>query len=324
MKPEDERRHRPGRARLWGESWYFDFSTADASLGGFVRLGLYPNLGVLWYWAALVGQGRRLVLVRDHDLELPGGRDLEVRGQGIWSAVNCETPLDHWSIGLEAFAVALDDPAEAYRGERGDLVGLGFDLEWEATAPAFVTSRPADGGNSGGYGQACQVSGEILVGDEQLVFDGAGHRGHAWGGQDWWGAPRCLVAGNLTDGASFWVRTGGGEPAAGYLAAGAGQAPDAARRDRVGVAATFDPAGWPIAASVEVGEELALALGVVAQAPILLETPDGHPAPAHLARALCLYRSRDGRAGGGWAEWLTNAGAGGATDIGSGRQHQRR
>ena len=34
----------------------------------------------------------------------------------------CETPNDHWSVNLEAFGVALDDPAEAYRGERGDRI----------------------------------------------------------------------------------------------------------------------------------------------------------------------------------------------------------
>jgi len=173
----DERRHPPGAPPLWAESWYFDFSDADATLGGSVRLTVYPNQGVAWYWAALVGHGRRLVMVKEHELELPRGRDLEVRGQGIWSAVNCETPLDHWSVGLEAFALALDDPTEAWHSERGDLVGLGFDLEWEATAPARATGD--------GYGQPSRVTGEILVGDERLDLDGSGYRSHTWGIHDW-------------------------------------------------------------------------------------------------------------------------------------------
>jgi hypothetical protein len=176
----EEGRHRPGTGRLWAESWYFDFAAADGSLGGYARLALYPNIGQAWYWAALVGTGRRLVMVKDHDLEAPRGRDLEVRGQGIWSAINCETPLDHWSVGLEAFALALDDPLEALRSERGDLIGLGYDLEWEATTPA---RRLADG-----YSQECRVSGEILVGEEKLEFDGPGRRDHRWGTQDWWAA----------------------------------------------------------------------------------------------------------------------------------------
>ena len=47
----DERAHAPGEERLWGESWYFDFTDREGTLGGYVRLGLYPNLGVAWYWA---------------------------------------------------------------------------------------------------------------------------------------------------------------------------------------------------------------------------------------------------------------------------------
>jgi hypothetical protein len=280
VREEDERRHRRGTDPLWGESWYFDFAAADASVGGFVRLGLYPNLGVAWYWAALVGQGRRLVLVRDHGIELPRGAALEVRGQGLWSSVTCETPLDHWSIGLEAFAVALDDPLEAFRGERGDLVGLGFDLEWEATGSAFPLGPAC-------YGQASRVTGEILVGDEQLDFDGIGDRGHAWGVQDWWGAPRCRLSGVLDDGTTFAAVTGE-DRTFGY--------PDAAQ-----IEATTDPEGLLQAATVSLGE-LTITATALAHAPLLLEAPDGRV--ARLARALCLYRSGDGCPGVGWAEWL--------------------
>ncbi len=196
----DERRHRPGSEPLWGESWYFDFAAPDGSLGGYVRLGLYPNLGVAWYWAALVGKGRRLVLVRDHEVELPRGRDLEVRGQGIWSAVNCETPLDHWSVGLEAFAVALDDPDEAYRGERGDRIGLGYDLEWEATTLASWHGEAK-------YWQPCRVTGEILVAEEVLAFDGTGVREHRWGIHDWWSVPDSWASGVMADGVAFSAAT---------------------------------------------------------------------------------------------------------------------
>ena len=55
VDPSDEGHHPPGDDPLWNESWYFDFVTADGSLGGYVRLGRYPNLGVVWYWACLVG-----------------------------------------------------------------------------------------------------------------------------------------------------------------------------------------------------------------------------------------------------------------------------
>ena len=70
----DERRHPPGDEPWWNESWYFDFATADASLGGYVRIGLYPNQGSAraWYWACVVGEGRPLVIVVDHDVAPPG------------------------------------------------------------------------------------------------------------------------------------------------------------------------------------------------------------------------------------------------------------
>jgi len=283
LRPEEEGRHRRGPEPLWGESWYFDFAARDGSLGGFVRFGLYPNQSAVWYWAALVGHGRRLLLVHDHSMEPPRGAALEVRGQGLWSAVNCETPHDHWSIGLEAFAVAMDDPVEAYHGERGDLVGLGFDLEWEATALPF--------GGPGEYGQACQVSGEILVGDEQLELDGTGHRGHTWGVQDWWSAPRSSVSGILDDGTTFAARDQHG-----YISRSPTVEPVAIER-------ISDANGLPLALAVTLGR-LTIDASVVAPAPLLLESPDGRQ--ARLARALCLYRSTDSEgnasSGTGWAD----------------------
>jgi len=290
VEAKDEGRHRRGSEPLWGESWYFDLAAADASLGGFVRIGLYPNLGVAWFWAALVGQDRRLVLVRDHEIELPRGASLEVRGQGLWSAVNCETPLEHWSVGLEAFAVAFDDPAEAWGEERGDLVGLGFDLEWEATAPAFGLVGDV------GYAQVCRVTGEILVGDEHLEFDGTGHRGHAWGVQDWWETPRCRASGILDDGTTFVLGTGEERSPLEY---GVPWEPDPAGIAVVEV--TRDTAGLPIAAAMA-QRRLSIDATVMAPVPLLLAGPDGRR--AYLARALCRYRSGDGCHGCGWAEWL--------------------
>jgi len=179
MTPADERPHPPppGADTQWEESWWFDFVAPDGSLAGFARLGLWPAAGLAWYWAALVGDDRPYLLVRDDEVPAPRPGRTEIRAEGLWSSLECETPFDHWTVGLEAFAVALDDPDEAWAGERGDRIGLGFDLEWEATGPA-------DGGLSS-YRQACRVSGDILVGPaERLVFDGTGWRAHRWGPAD--------------------------------------------------------------------------------------------------------------------------------------------
>src|SRR5688572_30032002 len=91
---QDEGRHEPGPDQLWNESWYFDFAAPDGSVGGYVRLGLYPALGVAWYWGYLVRQGEQLLVVRHHEAALPRAGTLEVREEGLWSQLHCETPHD--------------------------------------------------------------------------------------------------------------------------------------------------------------------------------------------------------------------------------------
>ena len=151
---------------------WFDFATVDARLGGSVRLTRDFGAGRSVYWACVVGEGRPLVTVRDDDVPLPRGATLEVQTSGLWSAIHTETPGEHWSVGLEAFALSLDDPTDAWADERGDLVPLGFDLEWEATAP-------------GGVLHPCVVTGEVLVGDERIEVDALGWRGEDHGAPDW-------------------------------------------------------------------------------------------------------------------------------------------
>lgn len=86
----------------------------------------------------------RLLVVRDDDA--PPARDGTIRSHGLWLSLVEEVAGEHWSIGLEAFALAVEDPDD----ERGDLVPLGFDLEWEAPG---------------------RVHGEVLVGDAAVEID---------------------------------------------------------------------------------------------------------------------------------------------------------
>ena len=158
--PANEGRHVPGDERYWNESWYLDFASDDGRLGGYVRTGLYPNLGVCWYWAALVGEGRPLVAVIDHEVAIPATPALAVRGDGLWTDYVVETPWRHVSLGLEAFGVALDDPAATYGDLRGDRTALGFELDWETQGEPF----PFPLGITR-YEVPCRVHGEILVAD---------------------------------------------------------------------------------------------------------------------------------------------------------------
>jgi hypothetical protein len=92
--------------------------TVDGSTASFVAQVIVPDLGV--------------VVVRDDEVAPPRREDLLViRAEGLWAELLCETPGEHWSIGLEAFGVRFDDEAEAASTDRGERVPVGFDLEWE-------------------------------------------------------------------------------------------------------------------------------------------------------------------------------------------------
>lgn len=296
----DEGPHRPGPEPLWNESWYFDFAAVDGSLGGYVRLGLYPNLGVAWYWGCLVGEDRPLVTVIDHEVPLPT-TGLEVRSEGLWAAHNLEDPLEHWSLGLEAFAVGVDDPTEVYGDLRGDRVPFGLDLEWETQGGAY----PYPGVDR--YEVPCRVTGEVLVGQERIEVDGPGQRDHSWGLRDWWTYGWCWTSAAWDDGSrshathvtlgadtlydTAYLQDRGGRPV-GTSVRGRGQ--------------DLGPGGLPTQGHLALGardgaDELALDIDPVAFAPVHLVAPDGRR--SRFPRALCRYAAADGRRGVGWTEW---------------------
>ena len=161
-RPADEHAHAPGTEDAWSESWGFDFGTADGT-AGFVRLHTWPQRGTAWWWAYLVGSDVGLVVVRDHEVPLPHRSDvLEIRADSLWGELVCETPFEHWGIGMEAFGVRLDDDSAltAAGDEIGDRVAVGLDLEWEVVSPVATSARSeADGG----YSQGGIVHGELLA-----------------------------------------------------------------------------------------------------------------------------------------------------------------
>lgn len=297
----DELRHHPGPEPLWNESWYFDFAAADGRLGGYVRLGLYPNLGVAWYWACLVGEGRPLVTVIDHEVPLPRV-GLEVRSEGLWADHNLETALDHWSLGLEAFAVGVDDPTEVYGELRGDRTAFGLDLEWETEGSAYAYPGVDR------YEVPCRVSGEVLVGAERIELDGTGQRDHSWGVRDWWSYGWCWSSAALDDG----TRTHATHVTLGdavLYETGYVQPPSARPSALASVERSelLGAGGLPLSARVahrgraDGGDDVELEIEPVAFAPVLLTAPDGRT--SRFPRALCRVQAADGRRGVGWTEW---------------------
>lgn len=182
---------------LLDEAWGFEWGDADGN-GGFLRLALHRHARVAWFWAYLLRPGTGPVAVRDHEVTLPRGAALEIRAEALWSELVCETPSEHWSIGLEAFGVALDDPDDARHGEIGTRIALGFDFEWETTGDPFTATVD----DSVYEEQPGLVHGEVLLGRERIALDTVGRFEHTTGAPDAIdSAPRSTVA---WDDGSWW------------------------------------------------------------------------------------------------------------------------
>jgi len=137
-------------------------SPADDGIAGFVRLEVREAERIAWYWTYLVNvpDVEGVLVVRDHDV-LPPKQGLEIRADGLWAELTCETRREHWTFGLEAFGIRLDRADEALRtgGEIGERIAVGLDIEWEVGAagpPAGI------------------VHGDVLVGRARHAFDGPG------------------------------------------------------------------------------------------------------------------------------------------------------
>lgn len=293
--PADEGRHPPAADRRWEEAWQLDLSVDDGALGASIRLALVPHERRAEVEACLVRDGRRLVTMVEHEAPLPRPGALDLRCEGLWTDLVCETPLVHWTVGLEAFGVALDEPADAYRGLRGERIGLGFDLEWESSGEA-VAGAAAGGDGAGSYLVPCEVHGEVLVGAEVLAVAGRGTRRHRWGVS----RPAVAAAGWLDDGTWWHAEVPGGGAGDGTGAVMAPGAPATGGPAQVEPGGAERVDGLPAAATVALGE-LELELAPHHAAPVPLAAPDERG--GRLAQGLCRVTAADGRRGTAWAAW---------------------
>ena len=166
MIPADEAAH-PGALR---EQWEL---TIAGALPGVVRLTLGP--GPAAFLVDLAAPGGRLV-VADEEVPVPRS-DLDLRADGLWTSLCCETPFEHWTFGLEAFGLRLDEPPPA--GVRwselvGERLAVGYDLEWEATG------APAPLPDGAGYRVAGRVVGEVQTVNDLWSVDAGADWEHWW------------------------------------------------------------------------------------------------------------------------------------------------
>jgi hypothetical protein len=132
--------------------WQLEFG-AQGAISGVVRLE-QPESGVFVAYSTVLRDvpGVDGIVVVD-DREVPRPRQgLEIRAEGLWAELVCETAGEHWTFGLEAFGLIVDDVAD----EIGERVPVGLDLEWEVGA-----AGPPAG----------LVHGDVLVGRERFPIE---------------------------------------------------------------------------------------------------------------------------------------------------------
>lgn len=282
---DDEFFHERGGAELWGESWYFDFAGLDARLGGYVRVGWYPNLGTGWLWLALVGErlpGGRPVVVFDHDVSVGAdGGEIVAEGRSGVCRLRCAEPFRAWSVSVETPQARLE-------------------ADWTCSVPEYryrETTR---------YEQSARVSGLITIGDDTvrghtISVDAPGQRDHSWGVRDWWRIPWLWTAAHLDDGTALHVtRLLPSRPfrAYGYvLDAGLGFG----EIGECSLTSVADEFGATPATTVLETPQLRLEAAVRHRTVVPLAGP-GERTGA-LARSLSRFLAADGRTGAGWVEW---------------------
>jgi hypothetical protein len=291
----DEDLHPPGPEPLWNESYYFDFAAPDGSVGGYVRLGLYPNWDRAWYWACVVRPGQPLVLVADNAAPLPPAGQAGLRTAAVTADQVITEPLSTARVTLDATAAVLADPAAAY----ADLTGaprtrLALDLEWVTAGGVYpYKDLPR-------YEIPAAVSGTATVGADTLAISGFGERDHSWGERDWWRLSWLWSSGRLDDGTAFHGMQANIGFALPWPSFTVSPADGLVHRAGFGAETEFGPDDLP-ARSVLRLAGVPVTATPVAFAPVAMTSPDGQV--ARFPRAMCRFDAADGRAGYGWTEW---------------------
>ena len=158
------------------ESWAFALDGASAA--GEIRLTIDAEHRRAAFVVDLVLARVGRVVVADESVPMPRPTaGLEIRADGLWASLYCETPFEHWTLGLEAFGLRVERDASAPTWD--DLVGerlpVGFDLEWE------VAEDPEPVVDGAGYRQVGPVHGDVLVATDRLDIAAPAVREHWWG-----------------------------------------------------------------------------------------------------------------------------------------------
>lgn len=291
----DEELHPPEPERLWNESYYFDFAAPDGSVGGYIRLGLYPNWNKAWYWACVVRPGQPVVLVADNAASLPAADSTTLRTPAIAAAQQITHPLRTAKVSLDATAAVLPDPAAAY-GDFTDAatVRLAMDLDWITDGGVYpYKDLPR-------YEIPCRVTGTIRVDQEEVALTGWGERDHSWGERDWWQVSWLWSSGRLGDGTAFHGMQANIGFAIGWPSFAVPPGGEVSHLSGFSAQTDFGPDDFPRQSRLRIPGAPMTAVPL-AFAPVAMTSPDG--LVSHFPRALCHFVADDGRSGYGWTEW---------------------
>jgi hypothetical protein len=296
VRPEDETRHPAGPEQLWGESYYMDFVTDDASLGGYIRVGWYPNQGAVWFTVAIVEPGRPTIMVVSFDSPADDLSTTSATGPHYSVDVQLESPLDTQRVKVEAVGESFVDVGEVYRGGKGEPVGVDLDLSWR------TDGQPFHYGSTTRYEIPCLVEGRLRLNDRTVAIHDQGQRDHSWGVRDWWEFGWCWCSARLTDGTRVHAvdaRVPGLDLAFGYVQDGSGSLVVVTSAD---VTEDLGPEGFPTRGRANLnGGLLELDIEPLGFGPLLLVAPDGRT--SRFPRAMARFSEREGRTGLGWIEW---------------------
>lgn len=146
----------------------------DQSVAGLLRVSVRPSAGATWFLAVVHERGNRPVVVLDFDLPLVANA-FEFRAPGVWTDLVCEMPIEQWTVGLEAFGIAVDHDETVTPASFGERTPVGLDVDVEAATAPDESDE--------GFSHDVTVRGEVLVADRSYDVDAVGVRRRRWDGR---------------------------------------------------------------------------------------------------------------------------------------------
>jgi hypothetical protein len=301
VDPADEARHQPTDEELFNESYYMDFVTEDGTLGGYVRLGLYPNMKVAWWTTMIVGPDRPVVASVAYDLPVPADPSLVVSAAPHELALEVLDPLKALRVVSHTPGTVHETAGAVYRDDPGVPCDVELDLTWQTDGSPYhyeLTTR---------YEIPCLVEGSVTIDGTRHDVRGVGQRDHSWGVRDWWAFGWCWSSVRLDDGTRVHfsdIRIPGVKVAFGYRQ-------QAGRVETISAIDMHEDLGedaFPERATAALSPMgLSLEIEPVAYGPLVLRSNDGRV--SRFPRAMARYRVPGGAQGWGWIEWNQPQGA---------------